>query len=199
MILDAARRLFLNAHGSLPSVAAIAADAGLAKGTLYLYFQSKKAVFAALLHAEWTRLLDAVDADFGDATGSAPEVAAQFVSRFTDYLDTRPLLLRLDALSYSILERNIDGNALRALKRDFAARLTRSGAIVDRALALPSGRGLALLTRSYAMARGLWQSSDYPERLADLMREPEIEALAPAFAEELRQALTQYWRGALSV
>ena len=51
-ILQAAGRLFVAGGGELPSVAEVAVAAGLAKGTVYLYFGTKGAIFAAIF-AGW--------------------------------------------------------------------------------------------------------------------------------------------------
>ena len=52
-ILEAARRLFHRGGGELPSVARIAEAAGLAKGTIYLYFETREAIYADLLLQGW--------------------------------------------------------------------------------------------------------------------------------------------------
>ena len=48
-ILAAARHLFTAGGGDLPSVADIAKRAGIAKGTLYLYYSTREEIFASLL------------------------------------------------------------------------------------------------------------------------------------------------------
>src|SRR5688572_28258418 len=47
-ILDAAERLFLRHPDRMASVAEVATAAGLAKGTVYLYFPSKEEMLLAL-------------------------------------------------------------------------------------------------------------------------------------------------------
>ena len=62
-ILAAAGDLFEEAHGELPSVEQVARRAGLAKGTVYLYFGAKEEMFLALLSAElrdWFESLSAM-------------------------------------------------------------------------------------------------------------------------------------------
>jgi AcrR family transcriptional regulator len=48
-LLDAATRVFINQGYRQTQMADVAAAAGVAKGTLYLYFESKEALFAACL------------------------------------------------------------------------------------------------------------------------------------------------------
>lgn len=197
-ILAAARTLFLADGGSLPSAARIADAAGLAKGTVYLYFRTKEEIFAALLIAEWRALLDEVVAAFAPGGGSVDDTVAAFLDRYVGHFDQRPELLRLDALGYAVLEKNLGTDELRAFKLAFVERLNAAGAVVERRLGLPGGRGLQLLMRTYALTRGLWQALDYPEHLTALMDEPALAPMRPAFREELADALAEYWRGALA-
>jgi hypothetical protein len=72
-----------------------------------------------------------------------------------------------------------------------------TGAVMDAALDLAGGRGITLLMRTFALTRGLWQSSNpcdvpFPEHVSG------YPFLYPEFYGELEQALGEYWRGALS-
>ena len=189
VILKAAAELFDTGTGELPTVADVAARAGLAKGTTYLYFRTKEAIFSTVLLEGWGEVFDLVEEVFG-ATAHAPALRrTQFLVRLSDHLLRRPELLRLDALGHAVLKARLPSEDRRALATAYQDRLTRSGATLDRALALPPGRGERLLTRTYALIRGLWQSFD------------EAEAGGPgakvAFSSELPEALDEYWRGAL--
>lgn len=194
-ILDAAARLFAGTGGALPQVAEVARAAGLAKGTVYLYFRTKEAIFADLLLEGWGGLLDGLDAMLGSDGGTGAKVE-RFLQGFGAYLDAHPELMRLDALGYGVIERNLDAEALGAFKRALAARLTGGGAALERALDLAPGRGAVLLMRTYALTRGLWQT--FGDAGAPV---PPGEGAAPLradFRAELGEALREYWRGALT-
>lgn len=196
-ILQAARALFVVGDGGLPAAAQIASAAGLAKGTVYLYFRTKEEIFAALLLAGWGALLDEVAASIVGAKGRRADKVAAFLATYGDHLDRHPELLRLDTLGPGVLERNLSAVKLRDFKLALMGRLTGVGAVIDDALRLDDGRGLRLLLRTYAMTRGLWQSSQGYEDSALLEAVPALVPLHPDFATELREALTEYWRGAL--
>ena len=51
--------------------------------------------------------------------------------------------------------------------------------------------------RSYALARGLWQSAQHEEQSLTKGVEPALTLTPAAYPHELREALTEYWRGAL--
>lgn len=191
-ILDAAEALYAADADQLPGVARIAAAAGLAKGTVYLYFSTKEEIFAAVLLKGWNRVLDALEYCFGD-TRPAPEAIAAFLARFVALLDETPGLMRLDALGHGVLESRMTSDALLDFKTAFRGRLEQAGRLLERELALPAGRGFQLLTRSHALARGIWQSFGTPPDDAGAC----TGIATPAFAGELHEALTEYWRGAL--
>ena len=197
-ILRAGAALFLSGDGSLPAAARIADAAGLAKGTVYLYFRTKEEIFAALLLEGWGTVMDEVAAAFTAAKGRRAAKVAGFLAAYVRHLDRHPELLRLDALGYGLLEKNMDPANLRAFKLDFVGRLATVGAVVDGALRLPDGRGVRLLMRTYALTRGLWQSSQPYEGLPPVRAEPALACLYPEFGGELLEALEEYWRGALA-
>ncbi|WP_374355095.1 TetR family transcriptional regulator [Chitinimonas sp.] len=195
-ILAAARRLFLEDSHQLPSVSRIAAAASLAKGTVYLYFRTKEEIFTALLAEDFAGLLNEVHQTF--SAGTQPDLLAHFVERYVAYLDARPELLRLDAMAYSVLEQNLSDAQLRSFKLELTQGLVRVGSVLDESLGLPSGRGVSLLMRSYALTRGLWQSLDFPTKMRALLAEPVFAPIRPDFRAELVQALQEYWRGAMA-
>jgi AcrR family transcriptional regulator len=195
-ILNAARQRYVADGYQIPSVARIAADAGLAKGTVYLYFRTKEEIFVALLAEEFAALMDDAQSFFANEFG--PADLPGFIARYVGYIDTHPELLRLDAMAYGVLEQNLPEAQLRTFKLDLTQRLVETGRRVDAALNLPEGRGTRLLMRTYALTRGLWQSLDYPPALMAVLAAPEFAPIRPDFRAELPAALTEYWRGALS-
>ncbi len=197
-ILGAASALFVAGDGTLPGAAQIAAAAGLAKGTVYLYFRTKEEIFIALLLHDLDVLLGDIAGTFRTTKGRRADKVAAFLAAYAGHLRRNPALLRLDALGYGVLERNLDPAKLRAFKLAFAGRLVETGTAIEEALRLPGGRGVPLLMRSFALTRGLWQSSHAHAGPAVLEAEAALAPLFPDFDAELVEALTEYWRGALA-
>lgn len=195
-ILAAALSLFLEDTRRAPSVAAIAAKAGLAKGTVYLYFDGKEQVFASLLVREWRGFIELVKRYFETASGTPEQIVADFIAGYAGYIASHPALMRLDSMGYAVLEPNLPEDKLLTFKMELAAVLDEAGTVVDRALSLEPGRGVKLLVAGFAMTRGLWQINDLPDAV---LLSPEY-ALHPFsrldFAPDLVCALVDYWRGA---
>ncbi len=196
-ILGAALTLFLEDTRRLPAAAAIARQAGLAKGTVYLYFETKEQIFAALLAREWENLLSSVEESFV-GTAEDPDVAVRlFIDRFVAFLDGTPHFLRLDSFGYGHLETNLSSDEFWRFKHAFSSALDRAGRRVDGCLSLSAGHGLRLLVTSYALTKGLWQTLDLPDWLREDERVGDHPLADVVFNVELRTALTEYWRGAL--
>ena len=191
-ILDAAASLLRQGNGLLPSAAEIAAASGLAKGTLYIYFRTKEEIFAALLLRLWEPAFAALEDELMRDDQPLPTRVDAFVGRLVAYLDERPFLLRLDALAKEVIERNMSLPALIAHKEASIVSIERVGARIEDALMLSPGRGFQLLTRSHALMRGLWQSFGDPILEMQTCHHH-------AFATELREALSEYWKGALGL
>lgn len=197
VILEAAKSLFHAGDGSLPAAAEIAAAAGLAKGTVYLYFRTKEEIFIALLMRGLEIALGGIAAAFRAARGRRPDKVAAFLTTYVGHLRAHPELLRLDALGYGVLETNLEPAKLRAFKLAFVVLLTETGRAIETALRLPEGRGVSLLMRTFALTRGLWQSSHPYDEPGTMRADPLLAPLYPDFEKELTDALTEYWRGAL--
>lgn len=189
-ILSATEELLINNDGGLPSVSRIAAAAGLAKGTLYLYFATKEEILAALLHQLWEPMLAAFEEELACTDRPLGDRSAAFADRFARYCDEHRHLLRLDAIAKEVIERNMTPAALMAHKAGLHASLMETAACLEDALMLPEGRGYRILTRTHALMRGLWQS------FGDQSAGPPEPAVY-AFTTELREATAEYLQGAL--
>ena len=84
-ILAAARRLMLNRGVEAVTVEEIAAAAGVAKGTVYLYFQSKEDLVQALISQVGENMLADIE-DIVRGPGSPPEKIQRLASLILAYL-----------------------------------------------------------------------------------------------------------------
>lgn len=100
-VLDAALKVFAEAGYSGTTMDAVAMEAGLSKPTLYQYFESKDALFSAMLLGERDQMLDA----FQHPTGKG--MVADLHEFAWDYADTvlRPDLLSLARLIIGEVQR----------------------------------------------------------------------------------------------
>jgi AcrR family transcriptional regulator len=85
-ILEAARHIFARLGYAATNVEDIAKEAGMAKGTVYLYFKSKEEVFGAVLASDLESLVSRTIEDMS--------ATATFEDRLTVFLDLRLAYLK---------------------------------------------------------------------------------------------------------
>jgi len=95
-ILAAARKLLEQQGLEAMTMEEIAAAAGVAKGTLYLYFQSKDDLIQALMTLVGKNILKDVDAAL-QAPGTPPEKLIRVVTVLLEYLNRERLLFPIYA------------------------------------------------------------------------------------------------------
>jgi len=142
--------------------------------------------------------MEAVSAISDVPGGKRSTKVTRLITSFVDYLESHPELLRLDALGAGVLEKNMDAEALMRYRRDFTIHLVRAGDSIDRALLLSPGQGVRILTRTHALARGLWQSTQHDEKDFPSNFPPQLTLTPKHFIREVTSALEEYWRGALA-
>ena len=84
-VLDAARAVFERLGIEGASIREIAKQAGYTPGAIYSYFDSKEAIYAALMTASLARLNDAVDAAGGNDFSAALQLQAKASAWFGFY------------------------------------------------------------------------------------------------------------------
>lgn len=95
ILVDAAERVMVQNGADAVTMRDIAAEAGCATGTIYLYFKTKQAVINAITERHSTRLLERLDAIFARAAGPLETLRAlneDVVAYFTQNPGTIRLL-----------------------------------------------------------------------------------------------------------
>ncbi|WP_353476784.1 TetR/AcrR family transcriptional regulator (plasmid) [Salipiger sp. H15] len=198
-ILEAALALFLEDTRHLPTVAAVATRSKLAKGTIYIYFESKEQIFSSLLIRELRAFIAFVTRYFETSSGPGPEIVAEFVTQYVGHVCDHPSLMWLDSMGYAMLEPNLSDEQALDLKLQFAEALDEAGRAIEVALELPKGEGVDLLVPSFSLTRGLWQIVDIPQAVKDHPKFAGHPFSRMDFGRDLSRALTRYWRGAWDV
>jgi len=198
-ILDAAERLLLRSPERVANVAEVAAEAGLAKGTVYLYFPSKEELLLAVHERRINAFFRAAIALLERDTPTGFDDMLALAHR---HMVEPPLFLPLASRSFGLMAHSIPVEAAVAFKQRIAAGLERAGAGLERHFPqLDRGGGVPLLRRSYALIIGLWQLS--ADAGGDRMRTALTEAGAlPAviwsYRTEMDRGLRVLWQGTVS-
>jgi AcrR family transcriptional regulator len=156
-ILDAAERLLLRSPDRVASVAEVADEAGLGKGTVYLYFASKEELLLTVHERNLDHFFGALNALL---EREAPVTIDDLVALTHEYIVRPPLFLPLAARCFALMAHSVPADAAAAFHERMAARLERGGAGLERRFArLAPGDGVAKLRHSFALILGLWQMS----------------------------------------
>lgn len=164
-ILRVARGLFDERPFDAIGMAEVATKSKLAKGTVFLYFPTKEALFFELLDemlGEWLGMVhDAVAQD------DKPWPSARLARVLSESLAERPALARLLALSPSVLEPRVGAQRLAEFRHKLLRRFFSTGALIEQRLSLAhAADGVTLLTFAHAMIVGLRTENDTDLRTA---------------------------------
>ena len=171
----------------------IAERAGVAKGTLYLYYRTKETLFLSLYEdrlGAWYTELHAL-ADQGTGTVE-PESAARVIA---STLATRPILIHLHGLLYSALSYNIDIETMIAFRRRQHRKVsTLASALTRRIKNLSDSRALRLLIQLEVVVGGLSWTASPPPLLQRALEDPDLEVFRTNFEDALREIVTALLR-----
>ncbi len=171
----------------------IAERAGVAKGTLYLYFRTKESLFLSLYEdrlGAWYAELQAL-ANHGTGTVE-PAAAAQVIA---STLAARSTLIHLHGLLYSTLCCNIDLETTLAFRRRQHVKIsTLASAFARRIKDLSDSQALRLLIQLEAVVGGLSWAAFPPSALQRAFDDPDFKDFQIDFEDELREILTALLR-----
>lgn len=172
-VIAAARGLFRRRGFHEISVADVARAARVAKGTVFLYFESKEELFFALACDELARWLDDMDELFRGLAASRPRPDAEAVfAALGAVLRRHSLSRRLIAILHSVLEHNVRYAEVLRFKRMMGARLPATGALIEQVLPfLEPGQGAKLLLWMYALVIGFAHLAEPPASVERVYRE----------------------------
>jgi AcrR family transcriptional regulator len=196
VLLDAVEALYLKHPDRMPNVAEVAEAAGLAKGTVYLYFPTKEEMLLALHERHvagfFTELMKRVarpgPLDFDDIFA---------ITR--DHMIRVPGYLALTSRCFGMMDRETPLEPTLAFKSRVAQVLAPAGAALERHFpALGPGGGVGILLHSYGLIVGLWQLLHPNERFGKAIERPELKLLMRDYELEIEQALRSLWSGTLA-
>jgi len=191
-IVAAADALIHRSRSTACAVGEIARRAGLAKGTVYLYFGSREEILLAVHDAQLAELFGALEATLARPGADAGRVARAVLA----FLRRHPEFFRLATICHGALEGSVAAPVACAHREAVAGRLTALGARIEAVHpGMRPGGGLTLLKNCYALMLGLWQIAASPLRLAGGTGTPA--ALRIDYETQLAAALTDLWNAAV--
>lgn len=189
-LVDAASEIFGERRYAAVSMAEIARRAGVAKGTTYLYFPTKEALFLDLFLRRLGDWIDEVMPVLRDA-----KTPAAVGDAFADTLADHPQLVRLIALLHGTLEHNVEAEDALTFKRQLINELAPVAMAIEVAAGLPTMDGVRALVQIQAMAVGIAQMAFPAPAVAEALASDDVGILRVDFCETMRQTIGALLRG----
>lgn len=170
------------------SMADTADAAGVAKGTLYLYFRSKEEMFLAIYTNQLHGWFDAMDAELGKSKGEASISA--FVKFIGESLRARPQFLRLTAILHTVLEQNLDRATAQSFRSWFKERIEKTGRLLESYLPfLEPGQGARLLLKIDALIIGFQHMAEPSGAMREVLQEADMAIFRVDLEQQLLETL----------
>lgn len=193
-ILSAAAGLFGTATFQTITMADIARESRLAKGTIFIYFKTKEEIFLTLAEEGFLGFFEALDESLDSS--KVPLKAGPLASQVADALASRPLLPRLLGILHPLLEHNVDRLALLRFREFLANRATRTARKLEQRLpTLGPGQGLELMLQIHALVLGAAQVSEPAPRVKELLGAPGLHIFDIPFRPFFEGTLAALIRG----
>lgn len=192
-LLDAAMKLWMAHPERIVSVAEVAQAAGVAKGTLYLYFTSKENLLLAAHERHSAAFFSALM-----VRAQQPERMAvdDMLALVRAHIVAVPPFLPLAMLVAGLLHNGATPEAVAGFEQRMGERLYLAGEALCRHFPFAdAASGVRLLMQSYGLILGLWQLLG--KGPCACVRNAVADLLHPDYYTELEAALRALWQGAL--
>lgn len=169
------------------TVAEVAREAGVAKATIFLYFQTREALFLAVLEKLLTDFF--AELTQGQLETRARTTAAQAGRWMAAFIEKHGLMTRL-LVFLPQLEENVEEARLVRFREFVFGNLLLAGDLFEERLPfLGPGDGPRWVLRALSLASGLRQWTEPAPLLRELFRKEEFSRLGVDFRNELSRAL----------
>lgn len=196
-LIEAATRLFAHASFEAVTIARVAEAAGVAKGTAYIYFATKEALFLELVRAELTQWLAGLTLKLKRLRSTQPARAVP--AAMARSLAERPVLRRLLVLLHTVIEPNIDEASARNFKLFLRDLLAEAGAAIAHKIpGLRREDAMTLVLQTHALVISITQLADPPPVIARVIAaDASLQSMCLDFEPFLADTLRTLVRGTL--
>ena len=184
VILAAANDLIREVGFFDVSMSMISKRAGIAKGTIYIYFETKEEIFLCLTLDELRSWLTQLMTELSDI--NKPIRNDQFLEIVRRTLSERQSLYSLISLMHLVLEKNVSYKQALHFKRTLLSLMMDVSGLIEAALPyMIEGDGVKLLTQLHCLLLGWSQMTQVSPVMDQVLAEPDLKV----FRFDLEEAL----------
>lgn len=190
-ILDASMELLAKDDYYDISIARIARRAGLAKGTIFLYFRTKEELFLQLQIREYKTWFEEVNGRLHNLLNKKNKRSIdEFVKHITASVGNHPMMIRLAPILHIILERNIDYKTALEFKRFLLTEIHKTGQMIEQGFTfLLKNDGARFLLHLQILLIGLSQLSRPAPLVKQVIEKERMEVFQLNFEIKLSELL----------
>ncbi len=186
-LLEVAAELWTEKNFASITMLEVANRAKLAKGTTYLYFQTKEELLLALLERELENWFLELGKSLSKKTSFTPKEFSQMISKS---LVRRQAFARLICIQASILEHNIDFERALEFKSFLLENALSAAKLIEAKLEfLKCGEGMVLLQRINALIIGFYDLANPNQIMQTVLEKPEMKVLQIDFSKQFQSTL----------
>jgi AcrR family transcriptional regulator len=169
-ILDGARRVFMKLGFDAASMNDVTREAGVSKGTLYVYFASKEELFAAMIESERAAFVASMRtalAEHDDVESGLRDFGTGFIAHMTDekVITAMRTVLGVRDRMPVLCQRFFNGpENLRTILRDYLTRYVEAGKLAIDDIDLAAAQFLDLSSGSFFKFRLFGSMEHAPPR-----------------------------------
>lgn len=187
-MIQVARVLFEQQNYVMPSVNDIVGQAQLAKGTFYLYFETKEELFLEMLELGFRQWLQTLQEIVTADILTNPALLARAV--------VKPILsdhcfLHLASMTQSILEQNLRTERATSFKQRLGHNMETLANDLATRFGVPSGEMIELMLDCYAAIIGTWQNTKLTQSMALVKDQIPYPFLFQKFEDRIERLVTQ--------
>jgi AcrR family transcriptional regulator len=184
-ILDAAEARVRREPFADIQMADLARRIGLVKGTLYLYYPTKEALFLAVMRRVFARFFATAAARLE----SLPATRAGVCQALAAAIGAEPALRPLVAVLHTALEHNLTVRCVADFKHFLREEVGTLGARIDARLRWPAGSGARLVLRLHVLVIGLHHVATPSPAVRRALADPALALFRLDFAAQLAELL----------
>lgn len=191
LILEGAMELLEEGRFPLPSVNDIIKHIGEAKGTVYLYFNSKEEIYLSAMISSFGLALEKL---IQRLKNDKMTTAAAIAKTITEFGTQNPKAAYLATITPVVLEQNVSEEFLLNYKRQLLDMTTVLGKIIHEKEGLSVHQARLQFIISFNLFIGMWQHLYPPKKMQALIEKNNLTSLQFDFSPTFRKMLGRIWQ-----